>query len=314
MYSRYQLFLLENPDIRLICLVSGMRGQMDSKIESILKILSQLKLPPTLLEAAKQALNRIHDIQVLDRLTYKALRLLNEQDVYQWLDEYLSQNERENKIESILETLRIRMQFSTRLLEPIAQALIRIDDIQVLEYLEFEALRSSNTEGVHKFRVLLRQESSSGTESDKQLVTNSASWTYFAFEALDKYFPKSDEENIYQWLDKYSSYSKSFEDETKEKIKSKILKILHRLHFSPTFLEFAMQALNYIPYIEALRRLEDVILDSKDEQDVRKYLNECLSGYPHFALEVQRVQDGFQISSKYLPQSMMEDKIETPTE
>jgi hypothetical protein len=69
-----------------------------------------------------------------------------------------------------------------------------------------------------------------------------------------------------------------------------------------------MQALNYIPYIEALRRLEDVILDSEDEQDVHKYLNECLSGYPHFALEVQRVQDGFQISSKYLPQSTMETR------
>jgi len=203
MYSPYQLFILENPHVRLVSLVTKMRGKMDSQIELILKILGRLDLSPTLLELITQRLNRVHDIQVLDHLTDEAFRLSNEQDVYKWLDKCFPQGEKENKIESILETLRIRLQLPALFLEPIIQALIRIDNIQILEQLEIEALRTENIEKAHKFRKLLRQESSSVAENDEQLATTASSWGYFALDMLDEHFPKSDKENIYQWFDKY---------------------------------------------------------------------------------------------------------------
>src|SRR5437016_6211391 len=96
MYSPYQLFILENPHVRLVSLVTKMRGKMDSQIELILKILGRLDPSPTLLELITQRLNRVHDIQVLDYLTDEAFRLANEQDVYKWLDKCFPQGEKEN--------------------------------------------------------------------------------------------------------------------------------------------------------------------------------------------------------------------------
>ena len=203
MYSPYELFILENRYVRLICLMGKMRGWMEGKIESILLILGQLEPSPVLLELTTQRLNRVHDIQLLNHLEIGALLLSDKQDVHKWLDEYFPQkSEKENKIESILKTLRTRLQLPPLLWEPIIQALIRIDNIQILEQLEIEALRTENIEKAHKFRKLLRQESSSVAENDEQLVTTASSWGYFALDMLNEYFPKSNKENIYQWFDR----------------------------------------------------------------------------------------------------------------
>ncbi len=78
-----------------------------------------------------------------------------------------------------------------------------VHEVVLPKHLEFEAFRSSDIESDHKFRVLLRRESSSVTDSDEQLITSAASWTHFALKAVDEYFPKSDKENIYQWFNKY---------------------------------------------------------------------------------------------------------------
>lgn len=182
MYSPYQQFISQNPDVERVALQREMqgeiRGEIKGRVDSILNILKFRFSNDALINLAKQALGEVQDIQVLGNLEYEALRASNEQDVHKWLNEYLPHNKIKSKIE----------------------------------------------------------------------------------------------------------------DETEDKIKSKILKILHRLQFSPTLLEFTAHALSHIHDIEVLHHLEDAVLDSENEEDVRKWLNE------------------------YLPQSNIEDRMESKTE
>src|SRR5260370_8576559 len=100
MYSPYQQFLSQNPDVERLAQKNRIEGKIEGKIESILNILNFRFSNDMLTDLAKQALGSIHDIEVLGKLEYEALRSSNEQDVHKWLDKYLSQNNMEDGTET----------------------------------------------------------------------------------------------------------------------------------------------------------------------------------------------------------------------
>jgi hypothetical protein len=92
MYSPYQKFISQNPDVERI----AKQKEMEGKVNSILKILN-FRFPNDMLIAlAKQALGDIHDIQVLDQLESEALRSPDEQYIHKQLSKYLHQNTTKN--------------------------------------------------------------------------------------------------------------------------------------------------------------------------------------------------------------------------
>ncbi len=92
MYSPYQKFISQNPDVERI----AKQKEMEGKINSILKILNFRFPNDMLITLAKQALGDIHDIQVLDQLESEALRSPDEQYIHKQLSKYLHQNKTEN--------------------------------------------------------------------------------------------------------------------------------------------------------------------------------------------------------------------------
>lgn len=103
MYTRYQKFLIQNPDVEQIAKQQKMEGKMEgkieSKVESILNILDIRFSNDMLIDLAKQALGSIHDIEILGKLEREALRSPDEQDVHRWLGKYLTQSEKESNLE-----------------------------------------------------------------------------------------------------------------------------------------------------------------------------------------------------------------------
>jgi len=99
MYSPYLEFIKQNPDVERIALQSEMEGEIKYAQKSILKILNFRFSNDMLINLAKQALDSIHDIEVLDQLELKALQSPDEQDVHRWLGKYLTQNKTENDME-----------------------------------------------------------------------------------------------------------------------------------------------------------------------------------------------------------------------
>jgi len=93
MYTPYQKFISQNPDVERC----AQQREMETKVDSILKILRRRSLAPAFLELAKQALGGIQDIEVLDHLEDEALDSKDEQDIHEWLDEYLPQSNIEDK-------------------------------------------------------------------------------------------------------------------------------------------------------------------------------------------------------------------------
>ncbi len=99
MYSPYQQFLSQNPDVERLAQKNRIEGKIEGKIESILNILNFRFSNDMLTDLAKQALGSIHDIEVLGQLEREALRSPDEQHVHKWLDKYLSQNNMEDGME-----------------------------------------------------------------------------------------------------------------------------------------------------------------------------------------------------------------------
>jgi len=103
MYTPYQEFIKQNPDVERIALQREMEGKIKGKIEyaqeSILKILNHRFPNDMLIDHAKQALGSIHDIEVLGQLELEALQSPDEQDIHRWLGKYLTQNEKESNME-----------------------------------------------------------------------------------------------------------------------------------------------------------------------------------------------------------------------
>ena len=99
MYTPYQRFLIQNPDVERIAKQKEMEGEIKGKVNSILKILNFRFSNNMLIDLAKQALGDIQDIQVLDQLEHEALRSPDEQYVHKWLDKYLPQTKTESTIE-----------------------------------------------------------------------------------------------------------------------------------------------------------------------------------------------------------------------
>lgn len=96
MYTPYQKFISQNPDVERYGQQREMEGKIEGKVNSILKILN-FRFPNDMLIAlAKQALGDIHDIQVLDQLESEALRSPDEKYIHKQLSKYLHQNETEN--------------------------------------------------------------------------------------------------------------------------------------------------------------------------------------------------------------------------
>jgi len=93
MYTPYQKFISQNPDVERC----AQQWEMETKVDSILKILRRRSLAPAFLELAKQALGGIQDIEVLDHLEDEALDSKDEQDIHEWRDEYLPQSNIEDK-------------------------------------------------------------------------------------------------------------------------------------------------------------------------------------------------------------------------
>ena len=100
MYSPYQQFLSQNPDVERLML----QKEMEGKIESILNILNFRFSNDMLINLAKQALGSIHDVEVLGKLEYEALRSSDEQDVHKWLDKYLPQDKVKRGMDSDTES------------------------------------------------------------------------------------------------------------------------------------------------------------------------------------------------------------------
>ena len=100
MYTPYEKFLIQNPDVERIAkekeLEGEMRGKIKGKIEgkvnSILTILNFRFPNDTLIELAKQALGSIHDIEVLGKLEHEALSSPDKQYIQKRLNKYLPQN------------------------------------------------------------------------------------------------------------------------------------------------------------------------------------------------------------------------------
>ena len=103
MYTPYQEFIRQNPDVERIVqqkeMESKIEGKIEGKIDSILNILNFRFSNDMLIDLAKKALGSIHDIEVLGQLEYEALRSPNEQDVHKWLGKYLPQIETESDME-----------------------------------------------------------------------------------------------------------------------------------------------------------------------------------------------------------------------
>jgi len=99
MYTRYQKFLIQNPDVERIAKQKEMEGKIESKVESILNILDIRFSNDMLIDLAKQALGCIHDIEVLGQLEREALQSPDEQDIHRRLGKYLTQNETESNME-----------------------------------------------------------------------------------------------------------------------------------------------------------------------------------------------------------------------
>jgi hypothetical protein len=103
MYSPYQKFISQNPDVERIAkqkeIEGKTEGKIESKVDSILNILDIRFSNDMLIDLAKQALGHIHDIEILGKLEREALQSPDEQDVHRWLGKYLSQNEKESNRE-----------------------------------------------------------------------------------------------------------------------------------------------------------------------------------------------------------------------
>src|SRR5438270_621893 len=96
MYSPYQQFISQNPDVERFGqqreMQGEIRGEIKGRVDSILNILKFRFSNDALINLAKQALGEVQDIQVLGKLEYEAFRASNERDVHKWLDKYLPQN------------------------------------------------------------------------------------------------------------------------------------------------------------------------------------------------------------------------------
>ena len=99
MYTPYQEFISQNPDVKDYGQQQKIEGKIEYAQESILKILNFRFSNDMLINLAKQALGSIHDIEVLGQLELEALRSPDEQDVHRWLGKYLTQNEKESNLE-----------------------------------------------------------------------------------------------------------------------------------------------------------------------------------------------------------------------
>lgn len=99
MYTPYQEFISQNPDVKQYGQKREWEGKIAGKIEyaqeSILKILNFRFSNDALIELAKQALGSIHDIEVLGQLESEALRSPDEQYIQKQLSKYFPQNESE---------------------------------------------------------------------------------------------------------------------------------------------------------------------------------------------------------------------------
>jgi hypothetical protein len=104
MYTPYQKFLIQNPDVERIAQQKEIEGKIEGKIDSILNILKFRFSNDMLIDLAKQALGSIHDIEVLGKLEHEALRSPDEQYVHKWLDKYLPQTKTESTIEGDTES------------------------------------------------------------------------------------------------------------------------------------------------------------------------------------------------------------------
>ncbi len=95
MYTPYQEFIKQNPDVERIAKQKEMEGEIKGKVNSILKILNFRFPNDMLIDLAKQALGDIQDIQVLDQLESEVLSSPDEKYIHKRLNKYLSQNKTE---------------------------------------------------------------------------------------------------------------------------------------------------------------------------------------------------------------------------